>query len=160
MECPKEFIIDHCKTVNKYQKKCEKCHSNYYLRNNNECLTCSQLNEGCSSCNKNGECTKCLTEFQLSGNSCQKKVSCQTGTFGPQCKKCEDINLNCNECNKSGYCKKCKKGYYLTGIDSNSKCVKCISTCEECDSLNRCTKCSDGLVLNVNDYFLASLAFH
>jgi uncharacterized membrane protein YciS (DUF1049 family) len=156
VECPKEFIIDHCKTVNKYQKKCEKCNSNYYLRNNNECLTCSQLNEGCSSCNKNGECTKCLTEFQLSGNSCQKKVTCQTGTFGPKCKKCEDINLNCNECNKSGYCKKCKKGYYLTGIDSNSKCVKCISTCEECDSLNRCTKCSEGLVLNVNDYSCVS----
>ena len=78
------------------------------------------------------------------------------GKFGPQCKKCEDLNLNCNECNKSGYCKKCKKGYYLTGIDNNSKCVKCISTCEECDSLNKCTKCSDGLILDVNDYSCVS----
>ena len=41
-----------------------------------------------------------------------------------------------------------KKGYYLSGIDSNSKCLKCLSTCEECESLNVCTKCKEGLILN------------
>jgi len=147
LECPKVFEIKHCKDINKNEKICKKCYKNYYL-NNNECLTCSQLNEGCSSCNGNGKCMKCLNGFEFKGNNCAKKVSCSKGRYGPECKKCEELNSNCDECNNSGYCIKCEKGYYLTGIDNNSKCVKCLSTCEECESLNKCTKCKDELFLS------------
>jgi len=147
LECPKVFEIKHCKNINKNEKICKNCYKNYYL-NNNECLTCSQLNEGCSSCNGNGKCIKCLNGFELKGNNCVKKVSCSKGRYGSECKKCEELNSNCDECNNSGYCTKCEKGYYLTGIDNNSKCVKCLSTCEECESLNKCTKCKDELFLN------------
>ena len=44
IECPTELTISHCKTVNKIQKTCKKCHSNYYLKNNNEYLAYSKLN--------------------------------------------------------------------------------------------------------------------
>ena len=149
LECPKVLEIKHCKDVNKKDNKCEKCYKNYYL-NNNKCLTCSQLNEGCSSCYGNGKCVSCINGFELQGNNCTKKVECEEKRYGSECKKCEELNSNCDECNKSGYCTKCEKGYYLTGIDNNSKCVKCLSTCEECESLNKCTKCKDELFLNNN----------
>ena len=149
IECPKLFEINHCKNTNITAKKCEKCYLNYYkYLNNSECITCSQLNEGCDSCYSSGKCNKCIIGFDLKENNCLKKTECETDRYGRECKKCDELNQNCNECNKSGYCKRCKKGYYLTGIDSNSKCVKCISTCEECDSFNKCTKCSDGLILD------------
>ena len=149
IECPKLFEINRCKNTNITAKKCEKCYLNYYqYLNNSECITCSQLNEGCDSCYLSGKCNKCIKGFDLKENNCLKKTECEPDRYGPECKKCEELNQNCDECNKSGYCKRCKKGYYLTGIDINSKCVKCISTCEECDSLNKCTKCSDGLILD------------
>ena len=157
IECPTDFTIRHCKTVNKKFKKCELCHSNYYS-DNNECKTCSQLNEGCNSCNKEGVCKKCLNGYDLNENICTNNTSitCEDGRYGSECKECKDINPNCNECYNSGFCKKCDKGYYLSGIDDKSKCLKCLSTCEECDSLNRCTKCKQGFILNINDYSCVS----
>ena len=158
IECPKDFEIKHCKDVNKIEKKCKKCYKNYYL-NDSECLTCSQLNEGCSSCNGNGKCSKCLNGFELQDNNCIKKEECDKGRYGSQCKKCEELYSNCDDCNNSGYCIKCKKGYYLTGIDDNSKCVKCLSTCKECESLNKCTICKDNLILN-NGSCVTCLSFN
>ena len=152
IECPKKYEIKHCKNLSLIQKKCEQCYKNYYLNGSKtQCLTCSQINEGCNSCFGNGTCKECINEFELKNDNCtekEKQKKCNEGEYGSECKKCDKLNLNCDECNKSGYCKKCKKGYYLSGIDSNSKCLKCLSTCEECESLNVCTKCKEGLILN------------
>ena len=150
LECPQDFEIAHCKELNKAERKCLKCHKNYYLNENkDECLTCSQLNEGCSSCNNDGICKKCLTGFNINEDKCEiKDKECEQGKYGPECKTCEEIDSNCEKCSKSGFCLKCAKGYYLSGIDEDSKCIKCLSTCKECESINKCTKCNDGLLLN------------
>ena len=150
LECPLNFEILHCKEVNKTGRKCQKCHKNYYLNDNqNECLTCSQLHDGCSSCNNSGICTKCLKGFDINGTECMKKdEGCSENKYGPNCKECKEIDSNCENCSKSGFCLKCQKGYYLSGIDEDSKCIKCLTTCQECESINKCTKCNDGLLLN------------
>ena len=154
IECPLDFDIMHCKKVDKMEKICEECHKNYYLKddNNNVCLTCSQLNEGCISCELSGNCTRCIEGYELKEDQgkCEIKQEseCQNGGYGSDCKTCEQINPNCAECNKVGYCQKCQDGYYLSGIDNNSKCIKCLSTCEICDSLNKCKKCKKGFILN------------
>ena len=149
IECPKKYEIKHCKILDIAQKKCKQCYKNYYSNDSEtQCLTCSQKNEGCNTCFNNGTCQKCINGFELKNNTCSKNKECKIGEYGKECKKCNELNLNCDECNKSGYCIKCKKGYYLSGIDSNSKCLKCLSTCEECESLNICTKCTEGLILN------------
>ena len=152
IECPLNFDIKHCKEVNKKNKECEKCHKNYYFKENDksECLTCSQLNEGCSSCNATGQCKKCINGFDMNKNEkkCEIKKNCLEGEYVPECKTCEELNPNCIKCNKAGYCQKCNDGYYLSGIDNNAKCIKCISTCQKCESLNKCTKCKEDLILN------------
>ena len=150
LECPQNFEIMHCKALNKTERKCLECYKNYYLNGNqSECLTCSQLHDGCSSCNINGSCTACLEGFSINGSECViKGEECAINKYGPECKTCKEIDSNCKNCSKSGFCLKCEKGYYLSGIDKNSKCIKCLSTCEECDSINKCTKCNDGLILN------------
>ena len=150
LECPQNFEIMHCKELNKSQRICLECHKNFYLNENkNECLTCSQLNEGCSSCNKNGSCEECLEGFNKNGSECIKKdEECEENKYGPECKTCKEIDSNCENCSNSGFCTKCAKGYYLSGIDKGSKCIKCLSTCEECESINKCTKCNPGLILN------------
>ena len=148
LECPRKFDIMHCKELNITERKCKKCHRNYYLNEyENKCLTCSQLNEGCSSCEEGGNCTKCLDGFEKNGSECILKKECGKG-YGPDCKDCNIINPNCKECSKSGFCLLCDKGYYLSGIDKESKCIKCLPTCQECESMNKCTKCNEGLLLN------------
>ena len=146
LECPKNFEISHCKNLNKIEKKCIDCYKNYYLNDyKTQCLTCSQLNEGCSICNQtNGECIDCLDGFQKNESKCILQSN-ENKTSEP---KCSEIDNNCETCSKSGYCKKCKEGYYLSGIDKKSKCIKCLSTCEECNSLNKCTKCKKDFILN------------
>ena len=150
IECPQNFEIIHCKELNKTERKCYKCHKNYYLNENQtECLTCSQLNEGCSSCNNNGSCAKCLEGFNENGSECEKNnTECKDNEYGPKCKTCKEIDSNCKKCSKSGFCLECENGFYLSGIDEDSKCIKCLSTCQECESINKCTKCNDGLLLN------------
>ena len=150
VECPQNFEIIHCKELNKTERKCYKCHKNYYLtENQTECLTCSQLNEGCSSCNNNGSCAECLEGFNKNGSECViNNGECKDDEYGPKCKTCLEIDSNCKKCSKSGFCLECNNGYYLSGIDEDSKCIKCLSTCEECESINKCTKCNDGLLLN------------
>jgi len=150
LECPKNFEIIHCKELDKTERKCLECYKNYYLNENkNECLTCSQLNEGCSSCNNNGSCVECLEGFNISESECIKNnEECDGNRYGPDCKTCEEIDSNCEKCSDSGFCLKCVKGFYLSGIDKDSKCIKCLSTCKECESINKCTKCNNGLLLN------------
>ena len=150
LECPQKFEILHCKNLNITERKCLECNKNYYLnKNQNECLTCSQLNEGCSSCNNNGSCTECLEGFKKNGNQCMRKdEETEEVKYGPECKTFKGIDSKCEKCSNSGFCLKCEKGFYLTGIDKDSKCIKCLSTCEECESINKCTKCNDGLLLN------------
>jgi len=150
LECPQNFEIIHCKELNKTERKCLECQKNYYLNENqSECLTCSQLNEGCSSCNNNGSCEECLEGFNKNGNKCIKKdEGCEKNKYGPDCKTCKEIDSNCEICSNSGFCLKCEKGFYLSGIDKDSKCIKCLSTCEECESIDKCTKCNDRLILN------------
>ena len=148
-ECPRKFEIIHCKELNISERTCNKCHRNYYLNENeNQCLTCSQLNEGCFSCEEDGNCTKCLDGFEKNGSECLIKKECGENEYGPECKECKSIDPNCQECSLSGFCLVCKKGYYLSGIDKESKCIKCLSTCQECESMNKCTKCNEGLLLN------------
>jgi len=142
LECPRNFEILHCKELNITERKCLECHKNYYLnKNQNECLTCSQMNEGCSSCNNNGSCSECLEGFIKNGSKCEYED-------GVECKIFKEIDSKCEKCSKSGFCLKCEKGFYLSGIDKDSKCIRCLSTCEECKSINKCTKCNDGLILN------------
>jgi len=131
LECPLNFEILHCKEIDKIERKCQKCHKNYYLNENqNECLTCSQLHDGCSSCNSNGTCIECLKRFNINGTECLKNdEECDKNKYGPDCKTCKEIDSNCEKCSKSGFCLKCEKGYYLSGIDEDSKCIKCLSTC-------------------------------
>ena len=150
LECPLNFEIMHCKELNINERKCLKCHKNYFLNESkNECLTCSQLHEGCSSCDNNDNCVKCLKGFNLNGTKCMKNnQECKQDQFGPECKTCKEIDSNCQKCSKSGFCLKCEKGYYLSGIDEDSKCIKCLSTCQECESIDKCIKCNDGLFLN------------
>lgn len=150
LECPQNFEIKHCKELNKTERKCLKCFNNYYLNENkDECLTCSQLNEGCSSCNNDGSCIECLEGFIINGIKCLKTdKECKQDKYGPECKTCQEIEPNCEICSSSGFCLKCTKEYYLSGIDKDSKCIKCLSTCEECESINKCTKCNDGLLLH------------
>ena len=151
LECPTLFDIIHCKELNISERQCIKCHRNYYLNEDeNQCLTCSQLNTGCSSCDGDGNCTKCLDGFQRneSESECIIEKNCGEDEYGPECKKCNKIDPNCIECSKSGFCLVCDKGYYLSGIDKDSKCIKCLPTCQECESMNKCTKCNEGLLLN------------
>ena len=149
LECPRKFDIMHCKELNITERNCKKCHRNYYLNEDeNQCLTCSQLNNGCSSCEEDGNCTKCLDGFEKNESECIIKEECEEDRYGPGCKKCNEIDPNCIECSKSGFCLVCDKGYYLSGIDKESKCIKCLPTCQECESMNKCTKCNEGLLLN------------
>ena len=150
IECPQNFEILFCKELNKTERKCLECQNNYYLNENqNKCLTCSQLNKGCSSCNKNGSCIECLEGFNKNGSECMKKdKECEENKYGPECKTCKEIDSNCQNCSNSGFCLKCEKGFYLSGIKKDRKCIKCLSTCEECESINKCIKCNDGLLLN------------
>ena len=129
LECPLNFDISHCKEIDKIKRKCQKCHKNYYLNESqNECLTCSQLHDGCSSCNSNGICIKCLKGFNINGTECLKNhEECGKNKYGLDCKTCKEIDSNCEKCSKSGFCLKCEKGYYLSGIDEDSKCITILS---------------------------------
>jgi hypothetical protein len=143
------FTIDHCSIIDNETKTCSQCYNNYY-KNGSECKTCSQLNEGCAKCDKEGKCTNCIDGFEIFevNKTCHKTKECDDGKFGSECKSCIDLHSNCTTCDNSGYCTKCQEGFYLSGVNDDSKCSKCLSTCKKCESLNNCTECNDGYFLN------------
>ena len=144
------LTIEHCNEINYDTNTCSQCYNNYYI-SGSQCLTCSQLNEGCTKCDKEGICLNCTDGYILTNinneKRCNKTAICSSGLYGPNCKECSVLHSNCLECDKSGYCSKCNESYYLTGVNDDSKCSKCLSTCKKCESLNICTECNDGYIL-------------
>ena len=140
------IFIDHCSEINSITRTCSQCYNNYYIKGS-ECITCSQLNEGCTECDKEGKCKNCRDGYILSEETCNKTKTCDNGEYGYECKTCSELHSNCNTCDNSGYCSNCIEGYYLTGVNDDSKCSKCLSTCKKCESLNTCTECNDGYIL-------------
>lgn len=105
--------IPHCKTYNDY--KCVACNCGFFLTSTG---VCKSLETGCVRYQR-GQCTDCLPNFRLKGNSCVIE-GCES-IKDLKCSKCsseyELVDNGCEMKNceswKDGSCEICKRGYNL-----------------------------------------------
>lgn len=140
-------------------------------RTSSECVLPQCTTQNCLQCDINGICTKCMLNYGLINNTCQKCSSagcrscstavdtCDTNScmlgyvyyLNPSTGKgvCQPCASGCTVCLASDLsaCSTCSAGYYpqadSTGVN---RCVTCFTNCKTCTSANKCTKCVTGYV--------------
>ena len=160
-----------CKECNK-NSECLICKSNRFMSNNNdcvfcsqECLTCENLANHCTSCDPNDESGWTI----LSNNTCIK--DCPNGTYKNQttnaCEPCHDHCATCSSSAEETNCLTCKFGWHLwEGVcqdctDENNPYFTmtngaCVDKCGNgirfslinCPGLSSYNQCDDGNLVN------------
>uniref|UniRef100_A0A8D8XPL7 furin n=1 Tax=Cacopsylla melanoneura TaxID=428564 RepID=A0A8D8XPL7_9HEMI len=156
-------------------KECVTCRSGYYElagicysscpvtyypdKKRRECRPCPS---GCATCTSGGQCTSCLSDYELKSNDCIKSgtANCSPSQYwsGSACEKCHstcglcdgpaaDSCLTCPDgklLEASSCVSSCSKGFYQ---DKDNTCTPCLHTCTQCVSRINCTMCTLPLVL-------------
>ncbi|KAL1453686.1 hypothetical protein WDU94_010006 [Cyamophila willieti] len=136
------------------------CPATYYPdKKRRECRPCPS---GCATCTSGGQCTSCLTDYEIKSNDCIKSgtANCSPGQYwsGSACEKCHstcglcdgpaaDSCLTCPDeklLEASSCVSACSEGFYQ---DKGNTCTACLHTCTQCVSRINCTLCTPPLVL-------------
>ena len=183
-ECPKGYFGHTSDAQKKTCQSCstasglnpsvtgiEGCTSCIYTESGPSVLTCSECENGkkpsldglhcyacavgnCASCNSEGACQKCISDYILDGDACTQQT-CST----PDCKTCNNPKAPseaCTECvtgmflTPTGQCiSDCTalSGYY--GDAASKTCKRCDPSCAECvgAGANQCSACPAGRAL-------------
>lgn len=90
--------------------------------------------KNCLQCDINGVCIKCMLNYGLINNQCQK-------CSNPSCRSCSTAIDTCNT-------NSCMLGYvyYLNPLTGKGVCQPCASGCNVCSvsDLSACSSCSAG----------------
>ncbi|EAR90744.2 zinc finger lsd1 subclass family protein (macronuclear) [Tetrahymena thermophila SB210] len=160
---------DSKKYINPLDQNCvDQCLPNYFpgpnKNNKQQCMSCSQLFDGCQDCDSN-QCIKCVDTKQVFdpvSKKCSQSCPIQYYQIEQQCKKCD--NSNCQKCDSNNP-KKCiscfQQGKFVllqeeegncvercsdNEYQQDSKCIKCSKNfgekCSKCNN-KKCITCSD-----------------
>ncbi|ELP90256.1 hypothetical protein EIN_339370 [Entamoeba invadens IP1] len=128
-------IDPNCNTCSSTERKCLSCASPYFVGNNG--ANCVQCDSSCSSCDANGYCTSCASNYVM------------YDTQNTKCQSCADFDSNCETCpgGNEKKCTTCKTTNMYPSPDTG-KCISCSTTCGgSCDQTDgHCTSCDSGLV--------------
>lgn len=146
-----------------------------YNRTSATCVLPQCTTSNCLQCDINGVCTKCMLNYGLINNQCQKCTSlgcrscstnvstCDSGScmlgyvwyFNPTknigvCQPCTTGCIVCSVADLSA-CSTCSLGYYPQA-DSNgiNRCVTCFTNCNACLNATVCTTCASGYLPSSN----------
>ncbi|ELP90204.1 hypothetical protein EIN_501300 [Entamoeba invadens IP1] len=128
-------IDPNCNTCSSTERKCLSCASPYFVGNSG--ANCVQCDSSCSSCDANGYCTSCASNYVM------------YDTQNTKCKSCTDFDSNCETCpgGNEKKCTTCKTTNTYPSLDTG-KCISCSTTCGgSCNQTDgHCTSCESGLV--------------
>ncbi|KAL4449623.1 hypothetical protein ABPG74_007446 [Tetrahymena malaccensis] len=187
LECQKQgnkIICTSCNTngSNRQNDQTCSCQQGYYDYGQ---AVCKQCNNGCDSCDQNGQCqancpqncifctsstqcTKCKALTYLVNQQCL--TQCKSDQYANDLKQtCDPCPANCSKCNLNGQkCQQCNPDYVLyqgnclticpDGFykDQNNFCQQCQSNCNLCNSNGICNKCKDGFYLYLDKLCLVN----
>lgn len=155
---PNACTVENCVECPSSDDKCEKCKSEYYLKDNTcddcaiNCQTChGGLSNECDLCNDlyafdyGGLCLKVgISKCLKTNENASKCIRCIDGaSFSDDGKSCigKPCPNGCGKCKNDGdTCTQCYEGFFLTG----TKCKACFENCRECtsDAQKDCTYCT------------------
>ena len=119
------------------------CNDNHFF--GSDCKTpCTDINENCDTCNREGKCTKCISEYYFGDfclstcDNCPGKQCNMNGTCVDQSQPCIDDTFYGESCNKScdetkPFCKTCdRQGKCSNCTDKSHFGDNCDKTCNNC----------------------------
>ena len=119
-------------------------------------IPCTNKNEYCSTCKRNGTCLTCKDQLKYGSNCTDSCENCPGDTckfddgtcinsgdcenykfYQDKCQKpCTDISITCDTCYRTGICKNCTDELHF-GYDCTDTCDKCPTP--SCDMEGNCT---------------------
>ncbi|EAR82816.2 REJ domain protein (macronuclear) [Tetrahymena thermophila SB210] len=145
-----EYYLIDMKSATSYFTLQTQVHPNTFpnLMANIQILAYYQCPIGCSTCNTSGECSACITNYNLTQKLCLLKCSSNqyaqvtdTATTEQKCLQCDVSCLTCF--GKSTNCNTCSNGYYPIITTGTATTFQCVQTCPDTYYLtnNQCKQC-------------------